>query len=373
MNSIFGLCLILICAVHSPAAGAGYPGPMRFSVFWPCSGNSGICAPRILAEGVVERDSGAKFSRFLENPQAHSHKLPPAATVVFDSPGGNLVGGMELGRVIRANKLQTALASGYAQIYKGDMGERVFLNSAICASACSLAFVGGVRRKLEDDARFGIHQFSGNRGSVGDGATQVTIVILAAYLEEMGIDRQLLDVASLISASQMHWLTPQQARQLRVDNTRSKSIPWAIRASAQGVPFLVIEQEISYGRRIRLAISMEKNRAIVFAITNLERAAFADDRIKQFPVNEPPLLAFEVDGRSLDAHPLENWTKTESGSAVSFRSVSTISLSALQGLSSASLLKISDGFGNAMADVSLTTELSTEGLTSGIALLLRTR
>src|SRR5687768_8753407 len=67
------------------ACNAGYEGPMRFSVFSPCAGNSELCAPRVLAEGVIQADTPRTFRTFLEKKRKHEHELTPQPTVSFDS------------------------------------------------------------------------------------------------------------------------------------------------------------------------------------------------------------------------------------------------------------------------------------------------
>src|SRR4030095_2999602 len=39
------VALLVFLLVVPVIAQAGYSGPMRFSVFWPCTGNASFCAP----------------------------------------------------------------------------------------------------------------------------------------------------------------------------------------------------------------------------------------------------------------------------------------------------------------------------------------
>ena len=66
----------------------------------------------------------------------------PVAEVQFNSPGGLLEEGMNIGRLIRRNMLATRVVNG-----------------TICMSACNFAFMGGVVRTVEPGARFGVHMF----------------------------------------------------------------------------------------------------------------------------------------------------------------------------------------------------------------------
>lgn len=52
----------------------------------------------IFAEGPIDPGASARFKRIIAD-----NKIPPLSLVHFNSPGGNLLAGMELGRLIRKN------------------------------------------------------------------------------------------------------------------------------------------------------------------------------------------------------------------------------------------------------------------------------
>jgi hypothetical protein len=123
---------------------APYEGPMRFSTYWPCIGNGSFCGIRILAEGTIQPNTGKVFESFLRNPKQHRHELPPRPTVVFNSPGGSISGGIALGRAIRKNRLDVELEASYTQVTDKDLTkEEILVERAVCASACVIAFAGG--------------------------------------------------------------------------------------------------------------------------------------------------------------------------------------------------------------------------------------
>jgi hypothetical protein len=62
------------------------------------------------------------------------------AILVFDSPGGDLLSGIEIGKEIRAR--------GFWTFIKRDTR---------CASACALAWLGGVRRNISPAGFVGFH------------------------------------------------------------------------------------------------------------------------------------------------------------------------------------------------------------------------
>ena len=101
-------------------------------------------------------------------------------TITFDSNGGNLAEGVEIGRLIRQHLIHTHVPAG-----------------AKCYSACVFAFVGGVERNVA--GLVGIHSFYSEAflGSENyTAASEVYDLVSAeaeAYIKEMRIPTDLLD------------------------------------------------------------------------------------------------------------------------------------------------------------------------------------
>ncbi|MBZ9796816.1 hypothetical protein [Mesorhizobium sp. ES1-4] len=108
-----------------------------------------------------------------------------AKAVTFRSPGGNIQKAMELGRLIRR------LGLGTAQFRVSE-----------CASACSLAFLGGVMRFAEAGS-IGVHK-SSFQGDVpfstqeAVSAVQQITADVITYMIEMGVDPALLQLFAAI-------------------------------------------------------------------------------------------------------------------------------------------------------------------------------
>lgn len=123
--------------------------------------------------------------------------------VTFNSPGGNLYSAMLHGRMIRALGLST--------IQGRDLE---------CVSACSLAFLGGVHR-IAAPGSIGVHRSSFAPGSLlnSDEATaaiqQMTAQILA-FLREMDVDSELLQVSMEYDNSDMRYLSASEMLRMRV-------------------------------------------------------------------------------------------------------------------------------------------------------------
>lgn len=147
--------------------------------------------------------------------------------VRFDSRGGSLEAGIEIGETIRDRRLATRVTAG-----------------SVCASACVYAFLGGLIRTVDDGARIGIHMASGafndayveavkqvlvaEGGGVDDKVR--TIILLneqfsaiaarrqARHLVRMGVSLRLLDPVFDTSHLDIHWLTPFELRDYNVVN-----------------------------------------------------------------------------------------------------------------------------------------------------------
>ncbi|WP_316978842.1 COG3904 family protein [Shumkonia mesophila] len=165
----------------------------------------------ILLAGTIQRSDVAAVTALLENPA-------PVREVRFDSRGGSLEAGIEIGETIRARRLATRVTAG-----------------SVCASACVYAFLGGMIRAVDGGGRIGIHMASAAfndayieavKGVLRDAASggvddKVRTIILlneqfsaiaarrqARYLVQMGVSLRLLDPVFDTSHLDIHWLTP---------------------------------------------------------------------------------------------------------------------------------------------------------------------
>lgn len=178
--------LAFISAVAG-GAGAVLAADMTFENV--CKGNSAASC-YVRAEGQITGTTPALFARYLQNEHSDGNK------VLLNSPGGNLIGGLELGQMIREAGLETEIG-----IWKPDgvFGDTV--GGGICMSACSYAFLGGTVRRIPPDNQLGFHQFymSGNRPDQVSSAEvdralmsgQELSSIIVRYLLEMGIDARI--------------------------------------------------------------------------------------------------------------------------------------------------------------------------------------
>ena len=163
------------------------------------------------ATGVIRAGDAARLALFIE-----SNHLPPgnATVVVLHSPGGDVEESMMLARNIRAMGFQTEVDQLQPNdAVQGPPGE--------CYSACTLLFLGGVRRMVPKDARYGVHRWYFQNALTVDlnaaaADAQVRNGRLIAFVEEMGADPQLIAEGANSGPSEMNILTQVQLRQLNI-------------------------------------------------------------------------------------------------------------------------------------------------------------
>ncbi|MDX8449296.1 hypothetical protein [Mesorhizobium captivum] len=135
-----------------------------------------------------------------------------AKVIVFNSPGGNVGGAIRLGRMIRAAGLDT-----------------LQVRQLQCASACSLAFLGGMHRVAEPSS-IGIHRafLKPADGMSTEGAkarVQLGTAAIISYVVEMGVDPKLIELASSYGKHDIRYLSASEMAELRVTNAAANQSP----------------------------------------------------------------------------------------------------------------------------------------------------
>lgn len=148
---LFGLAaLVAGGTAHADNAGK----PMTFE--WGVIGTQNGDVPAVFADGDFTLETPAALKAFLER-----STYTPDTRIFLNSLGGDLGAGMEVGRIIRDAHLNTGVARNTRDPGQAG-GIDLYANSRIypgyCVSACTLAFLGGVSRKVEPGATYAVHQ-----------------------------------------------------------------------------------------------------------------------------------------------------------------------------------------------------------------------
>ena len=140
--------------------------------------------------------------------------------MIFQSPGGSVIGSMLLGIEIRKYKMSTAV--GRPRILPNRTYE---VEPGDCASACVYAFLGGVTRSLRPQDRMLIHRTWVKPGKSAIGpkeqfirgeAVQDVTAQLLKYVREMGVSTQLVEAALRVTSLDTRALTSEELERWNV-------------------------------------------------------------------------------------------------------------------------------------------------------------
>lgn len=159
----------------------------------------------------------------------------------LNSPGGSLIEGMKIGRVIRKYGLIT-----YVGQHQGD-GEKSL--SGHCLSACALSFLGGSYRFVESGSIYGVHRFYNNRSpsSQDMDVAQILSAGVSSYIREMGVEPGLFDQMTLAGKEDMNILPLKTLKELNVTNGGRLPAKWTIEVIT-GSTYLRGEQTNIWGK-----------------------------------------------------------------------------------------------------------------------------
>ena len=145
----------------------------------------------VLLQGDFELDDIAQF-------WARAATLSKA-TIAFRSDGGSLLAGIRIGALIRESGFTTLVPDG-----------------ARCASACAVAWLGGLQRLMGSGAKVGFHAAYVLKGhtTVESGPGNA---VLGAYLFQLGLSEDSIVYVTQADPSSINWLSVEQAAQHGID------------------------------------------------------------------------------------------------------------------------------------------------------------
>ncbi|SLN58926.1 hypothetical protein ROG8370_02696 [Roseovarius gaetbuli] len=137
------------------------------------------------------------------------HLTLKSMSFTLESPGGNLLEGVALGRVISARQ----------EVTKASVGSQSN-PTAICASACVFVYLGADFRHLRDGSRIGVHQFNDPDTSLGGAEaislTQEISAELLSYIRDQGADPALFERMGRTDIEGIDWVPADILREWRV-------------------------------------------------------------------------------------------------------------------------------------------------------------
>jgi hypothetical protein len=126
--------------------------------------------------------------------RATAQPLPVGRTTVeFRSKGGKLLAGIRIGAQIRAKRFNTVVPEG-----------------AQCASACALAWLGGVRRFVGEYSSVGFHTAYILK-TAGPAESGPGNAILGAYLNQIGLSEEAILYITHAAPTSVQWMSLEEA------------------------------------------------------------------------------------------------------------------------------------------------------------------
>lgn len=243
MNRILraAICIFTLFAVFPTQAGVMSVRAEKPDWFKTLNGNTSW---NIFLDGEIDPGAAARVAEALRRTGSDG------ADVYINSPGGNLLIGMQIGRLIRKAGASTWIGRLVTDPSSGLPGRPgVKRLSGQCHSACSLAFLGGVYRYADKDDVYGVHRFSSNASptSVDLDTAQVVSAAIGAYIREMDVDPALFDLMVEQGKDGIRILTAGELTHLNVVNNGRQKAEWTIE-SVEGGQYLRGMQDTVYGR-----------------------------------------------------------------------------------------------------------------------------
>lgn len=272
----------------------GHAQAMQFSVEQVCVGAN--CQSLIIANGPVERTSNERF-------KAVSIGLPPGTVVSMKGNGGDLLGALRLGELIRQARFHTNVRES------GDE----------CLSACVFAFMGGLVRSVHPQARLGFHSLkSTGAGPKEEEAQRNTRRLLGVYLDQMGIDRRVLDYALTAAPGGLSLVDSAMAQRLALStsaNSIARYSAWRLQASRSG-QLLGYVTEAQANGAASLTLGITRVDGALRLLVHIKPLALGgpttDDLTAQFTQDSPAPQIY-INGKNIEAPPLKAWARVNDG------------------------------------------------------------
>lgn len=122
-----------------------------------------------------------------------------SATVLLQSEGGSLSAGITIGNAIRQRGFDTSVFPGHW-----------------CASACALAWLGGVKRFMWRDTQIGFHAAFTSDGRFRI-ESEIGNTLVTNYVKQLGLSQSAIQYITSTPPKEMKWLNARDAREKGID------------------------------------------------------------------------------------------------------------------------------------------------------------
>ena len=157
--------------------------------------------------------------------------------IFFDSPGGDLVAGMQLGRMIRARDLATGVGASTLYDRTAFGSEYTDPKRGTCVGACLFALLGGKERffagfeRKESTGKVGVRQIAGAPGL----SMNRLVAALIGYVAEMGADPRIVGIAASAPPGGVRYFSRAEFGDLKISWDPWQFGPWALEPAGDRV------------------------------------------------------------------------------------------------------------------------------------------
>lgn len=250
----YAIASLSVCVAASVTA-----APMEFAEHFNGAMRIDRNSSWISAQGEITAETPAALEKFLA-----SSTIWKDQRIVINSPGGSVLAGIQLGAIIRKHELQTAVARSVKKA-----GAFSSLEPGDCASACVLAFAGGVERSVVAPSRIGVHQMSIDHKSLykagvvsvdtldlSFAASQILVGLTVSHFIAMGIDPSIVQMMTTKAPSEIRWLSEAELASTKIRYDPKAFHDWAIEPFKAGI--VAFTKSLDGARQLTLSCSNGK-------------------------------------------------------------------------------------------------------------------
>lgn len=192
----------------------------------------------LFLDGEIDADAPARLERYIIQ-----NRVPDESLVYINSPGGNMLSGMQLGRLFRKHRYIV-----YIGKFNTEKNDRFSSLPGYCYSSCALAYLGGSFRYLTDGSHYGVHRFAFAKKSDSDSdVAQVASASVVSYFREMDVDSGLFTAMTEAGPDQINEPSKEVLRKLGVVNEGIEKPKWTVESLEGGTLYLKGERRTVWG------------------------------------------------------------------------------------------------------------------------------
>lgn len=238
---VLSLIIAILIGINTAAVAQTFQsGPMKFRRAFFTTADRGDLE-WIVADGEITADTPKDFRRFLKSTGL---KRGGKWEVYLNSPGGNLIGAMQLGEAIREFGFGTRIARSVLDDFTSFGRNPETQAPGRCYSACAFVFLAG-KWRIAEGRSLGVHQAylkealtepNTPKFTAQDFSAQQFIEGLALeYVVRMGVDPRFLTYAARTAPTELYVFTAEEMNRFGITWDDQEYVDWSLEASGDGL------------------------------------------------------------------------------------------------------------------------------------------